>query len=82
MVAYAAAGVSLVHFVPNQDAVGTQISAAAARPGDLVVFDDEDHVGIYMGNGMVLHAPTEGRDVELDPLSEWSGIAYHYTRLI
>lgn len=82
MVAYAAAGVSLVHYVPNQDAVGTPISAAAARPGDLVVFDDEDHVGIYMGNGMVLHAPTEGRDVELDPLTEWSGIAYHYTRLI
>ncbi|QDZ16897.1 NlpC/P60 family protein [Humibacter ginsenosidimutans] len=82
MVAYAAAGVSLAHYVPTQDAAGTPISAAAARPGDLVVFDDEDHVGIYMGNGQVLHAPTEGRDVELDSLSTWSGIAYHFTRLI
>ena len=82
MVAYAAAGVSLAHYVPDQDAVGTVISQAAARPGDLVVFDDEDHVGIYMGDGMVLHAPTEGRDVELDPLSDWSGIAYHFTQII
>jgi len=82
MVAYAAAGVGLAHYVPDQDAVGTQISAADARPGDLVVFDDEDHVGIYMGDGTVLHAPTEGRNVELDPLSSWTGIAYHFTRLI
>lgn len=82
MVAYAAAGVSLAHYVPTQDAAGSQISAADARPGDLVVFDSEEHVGIYMGNGMVLHAPTEGRDVELDPLSQWASIPYHFTRLI
>jgi cell wall-associated NlpC family hydrolase len=82
MVAYAAAGVSLAHYVPAQDAAGTVISAADARPGDLVVFDDEEHVGIYLGNGTVLHAPTEGRDVEADPLSDWSGIPYHFTRLI
>lgn len=82
MVAYAAAGVGLAHYVPDQDAVGSQISGADARPGDLVVFDNEDHVGIYMGDGMVLHAPTEGRNVELDPLSSWTGIAYHFTRLI
>ena len=61
---------------------GEAISAADARPGDLVVFDSEEHVGIYMGNGMVLHAPTEGRDVELDPLSDWASIPYHFTRLI
>lgn len=82
MVAYAAAGVRLAHYVPSQDAAGTAISAASARPGDLVVFDDEDHIGIYLGSGMVLHAPTEGRDVEFDPLSDWSGIAYHFTRLL
>ena len=82
MVAYAAAGVSLAHYVPTQDAAGTPISAADARPGDLVVFDSEEHVGIYMGNGTVLHAPTEGRDVELDPLSDWASIPYHFTRLV
>ncbi|WP_460516406.1 C40 family peptidase [Humibacter antri] len=82
MVAYAAAGISLAHYVPTQDAAGTQISAADARPGDLVVFDSDDHVGLYMGNGMVLHAPTEGRDVELDPLSQWASIPYHFTRLV
>ncbi|GAB3615002.1 hypothetical protein GCM10027415_33420 [Humibacter ginsengisoli] len=82
MVAYAAAGIGLAHYVPTQDAAGTQISASDARPGDLVVFDSEEHVGIYMGNGMVLHAPTEGRDVELDPLSQWASIPYHFTRLV
>jgi cell wall-associated NlpC family hydrolase len=82
MVAYAAAGVGLAHYVPAQDAAGTVISAADARPGDLVVFDDEEHVGIYLGNDTVLHAPTEGRDVEADPLSDWSGIPYHFTRVI
>ncbi|WP_240977349.1 C40 family peptidase [Planctomonas sp. JC2975] len=82
MVAYAAAGVGLAHYVPTQDAVGSRISAADARPGDLVVWDDEDHVGLYMGNGMVLHAPTEGRNVELDPLTQWASIPYHFTRLI
>ncbi|MHA7984576.1 C40 family peptidase [Rathayibacter sp. CAU 1779] len=82
MVAYAAAGVGLAHYVPTQDSVGSRISAADARPGDLVVWDDEDHVGMYMGNGMVLHAPTEGRNVELDPLTDWASIPYHFTRLI
>ncbi len=82
MVAYAAAGISLAHYVPAQDAVGTQISASAAQPGDLVVFDSEEHIGLYMGNGMVLHAPTEGRDVELDPLTDWSGEGYHFTRIV
>jgi cell wall-associated NlpC family hydrolase len=82
MVAYAAAGVRLAHYVPTQDAVGMRVSAASARPGDLVVWDDEEHVGLYMGNGQVLHAPTEGRNVELDSLGTWSGIAYHFTRLI
>jgi hypothetical protein len=30
----------------------------------------------------VLHAPTEGRDVELDPLTDWSGEGYHFTRIV
>jgi cell wall-associated NlpC family hydrolase len=82
MVAYAAAGIGLAHYVPTQDAAGSPVSAADAQPGDLVVFDSEEHVGIYMGNGTVLHAPTEGRDVELDPLSDWASIPYHFTRLV
>lgn len=82
MVAYAAAGIGLAHYVPTQDAAGSPVSAADARPGDLVVFDSEEHIGIYMGNGTVLHAPTEGRDVELDPLSDWASIPYHFTRLV
>lgn len=82
MVAYAAAGVGLAHYVPTQDAAGSPIAASDAQPGDLVVFDSEEHIGIYMGNGNVLHAPTEGRDVELDPLSDWASIPYHFTRLV
>lgn len=82
MVAYAAAGVGLAHFVPTQDAVGRGISEASARPGDLVVFDNEDHVALYLGHGEVVAAPEEGRNVEIESLSDWDGIAYHFTRII
>jgi cell wall-associated NlpC family hydrolase len=47
------------------------ISAAEAKPGDLVFFYNYDnnfigHVGIYAGNGMMWHAPRTGRVVSLE----------------
>jgi len=78
MFVYAQFGISLPHSVVSQDAIGTTISAADAQPGDLVVFDDGSHDGIYAGNGNILHAPYSGASVRVQPI--WSG-AVHYVRL-
>jgi cell wall-associated NlpC family hydrolase len=82
MVAYATVGIHLAHYVPTQDGVGHRISASEAKPGDLIVFDDEAHVGMYLGNGELVAAPEPGRDVQIEPVSKWSGIGYHFTRLL
>ena len=82
MDAYATIGVSLAHYVPTQDAAGTPITMAQAKPGDLVVFDNEDHIAMYLGDGKIVAAPEPGRNVEIESLSDWSGIAYHFTRLL
>ncbi|MDM7893177.1 C40 family peptidase [Curtobacterium caseinilyticum] len=79
MVAYAAVGIPLVHYVPSQDAVATRITQAEALPGDLVVFDNEDHVGIYLGDGIVLQAPHPGDPVDIVPLYP---NAHHFARLL
>ncbi|MEU8653189.1 NlpC/P60 family protein [Streptomyces sp. NPDC048737] len=59
--AWKAAGVSLPRVTYDQVNAGTTVSLSAAQPGDLVFFyDDVTHVGIYIGNGMMIHAPKPG----------------------
>ena len=59
--AWKAAGVTLPRTTYDQVTSGTTVSLAAAQPGDLVFFyDDVTHVGIYIGNGMMIHAPKPG----------------------
>ena len=82
MVAYAAIGISLAHYVPTQDAVGTRIPETEAKPGDLVVFDNEDHVGIYLGDDQVLAAPAPGRRVSIESVDLWRPIGIHFTRIL
>ncbi|WP_314224670.1 C40 family peptidase [Streptomyces zaehneri] len=56
-----AAGVTLPRTTYDQVNAGTTVSLADARPGDLVFFyDDVSHVGVYIGNGMMIHAPKPG----------------------
>jgi cell wall-associated NlpC family hydrolase len=63
--AFSQAGVSLPRVSADQAYAGTQVSYDGLAPGDLVFFyDDLHHVGIYAGNGMVLHAPRPGSSVE------------------
>lgn len=82
MVAYATVGISLTHYVPSQDAVATTITQAQARPGDLVFFDDDAHVALYLGGGMIIEAPDYGIPVRIVSLSSWSGIGYHFGRVL
>ncbi|MFE9646925.1 NlpC/P60 family protein [Streptomyces sp. NPDC006365] len=59
--AWKAAGVTLPRTTWDQVNVGTQVSVASAQPGDLVFFyDDISHVGLYLGDGMMIHAPKPG----------------------
>ncbi|MFI5683568.1 NlpC/P60 family protein [Streptomyces sp. NPDC051636] len=59
--AWKAAGVSLPRTTYDQVEAGTTVPLADAQPGDLVFFyDDVSHVGIYIGNGMMIHAPKPG----------------------
>lgn len=59
--AWKAAGVTLPRTTYDQVNAGTTVSLSAAQPGDLVFFyDDVSHVGIYIGNGMMIHAPKPG----------------------
>ncbi|MET9734720.1 NlpC/P60 family protein [Streptomyces sp. NPDC006458] len=59
--AWKAAGVDLPRTTWDQVGAGTTVSLADAQPGDLVFFyDDISHVGLYIGNGMMIHAPKPG----------------------
>lgn len=82
LVAYASIGIKLRHLVSVQDAMGQHISKAQAAPGDLIVFDNDEHIGIYLGGGLLVHAPEVGRPVEIEPVASWSGVAHHFIRLL
>ncbi|MFE2049854.1 NlpC/P60 family protein [Streptomyces sp. NPDC059459] len=59
--AWKAAGVTLPRTTYDQVNAGTTVPVSQAQPGDLVFFyDDLGHVGLYIGNGMMIHAPKPG----------------------
>ncbi|MFE2965348.1 NlpC/P60 family protein [Streptomyces sp. NPDC059340] len=59
--AWKAAGVDLPRTTWDQVNVGTTVPLSDIKPGDLVFFyDDISHVGLYIGNGMMIHAPKPG----------------------
>jgi cell wall-associated NlpC family hydrolase len=67
--AYAQLGVSLPHFTGDLWNSGVHVSRAQLRPGDLMFFyADIGHVGIYVGNGFMLDAPTFGIPVGIHPV--------------
>ncbi|MFB7633280.1 NlpC/P60 family protein [Streptomyces sp. NPDC056149] len=67
--AYGKAGVSLPRTSQAQRGAGTRIPLSEARPGDLVIYrSDASHVGMYVGNGQVVHAPYPGARVRYDPV--------------
>ncbi|MFF1697250.1 NlpC/P60 family protein [Streptomyces sp. NPDC058257] len=66
---YAQAGVGLPRTSQAQRYAGQQVPLSQARPGDLVAYrDDASHIGMYMGNGQVVHAPYPGAAVRYDPV--------------
>ena len=82
MEAYAAIGINMYHGVGAQDRLGTRIPQSEAQPGDVVVFDNEDHIGIYLGDNQVLAAPAPGRRVSIESVDIWRSVGIHFTRLL
>ncbi|OEV01677.1 NlpC/P60 family protein [Streptomyces oceani] len=67
--AYSQAGVSLPRTSQAQSSAGTQISRDELKPGDLVFFySDLHHVGLYAGNGQMVHAPKPGASVRFESM--------------
>jgi cell wall-associated NlpC family hydrolase len=73
--AFRAAGISLPHSSRLQSQLGQAVSRDQLQPGDLVFFySPVSHVGIYIGNGQMVHAPTSGDVVKVSALmSGFSG---------
>ncbi|MFJ1592010.1 NlpC/P60 family protein [Kitasatospora albolonga] len=62
--AWREANVTLPRTTWDQVKVGTRVATSDLQPGDLVFFyDDISHVGIYKGDGMMIHAPKPGTNV-------------------
>ncbi|MFC5664841.1 NlpC/P60 family protein [Kitasatospora misakiensis] len=67
--AYRAADIKLPRISQDQWKVGTRIARGDLQPGDLVFFyDDLHHVGIYIGDGKMIHAPRTGKNIEVLPI--------------
>lgn len=73
--AYLQAGVALPRTSREQWSAGSHVAAAALLPGDLVFFGDDvrdpatvHHVGMYVGQGLMVNAPHTGAQVRVQPL--------------
>jgi cell wall-associated NlpC family hydrolase len=77
--AYRAVGIDLPRTTTEQARTGTDVpSADQLRPGDLIFIPGTqgtrqapDHVGLYIGHGLLVHAPTTGDIVKISTLSSW-----------
>ena len=85
MVSYAAAGVYLTHSSRVQYGEGTQVPLDAAQPGDLVFWSSDGsqsgiyHVAIYLGDDMMIEAPTFGMTVRVTSM-RYSGVMPYAVR--
>jgi cell wall-associated NlpC family hydrolase len=80
--AHELAGITVPRTALEQHAAAQPVAESALRAGDLVFFASRrgrvDHVGIYAGDGLFLHAPRRGRPVGYDRLDD----AWFVTRFV
>jgi cell wall-associated NlpC family hydrolase len=71
LASYRSAGVSLPRTTYAQIGAGQRISRSELLPGDLVFFySGITHVGLYIGNGQMIHAPNPSAPVRVAPIDE------------
>ena len=68
--AWAFAGVSIPRTSYEQAGLPA-VPEADMQPGDIMEFDGDGHVGMYVGGGYLIDAPQTGEDVEKVPFSGW-----------
>ena len=68
MMAWKAAGVTLPHNAAQQYKKVKHISRSQLQPGDLVFYNGLGHVGIYIGNNQIIHAPNSRTVVKVAPI--------------
>lgn len=69
---YAHFGIHITRTTYTQINDGRAVNRDQLQPGDLILFgteDDPHHVGMYVGNGCVIHAPHTGDVIKISPLS-------------
>ena len=75
--AYAHAGVAPPRVAQDQFDAGPAVTGATPQPGDLVFFGSGptgvDHVGLYVGDGLMVDAPHTGAVVRVEA-ADWSGL--------
>ncbi|WP_328912440.1 MULTISPECIES: C40 family peptidase [unclassified Streptomyces] len=72
---YAAAGVTLSRTTYTQVQEGKPVPVGALQPGDLLFTEGTaaapEHVGMYIGAGLIINAPHTGAVVDINTLAEW-----------
>jgi cell wall-associated NlpC family hydrolase len=80
------AGLNLYHLVGAEKDAGTVIPADKAVPGDVVVFskagEPDYHIGIYIGNGKMIHAPRPGKNTQIVEIKYFSDSTIEYVNLL
>lgn len=69
---YSRAGLPIPRTTKSQRESSAAVGSQSLRAGDLIFFDQEgrksSHVGIYIGDGRFVHAPSSGKQVRVDTL--------------
>ncbi|MFI6935853.1 NlpC/P60 family protein [Streptomyces sp. NPDC050287] len=67
--AWRSAGVSLPRTVKQMYDAGRKVAKSDLRPGDIIYwYNDNQHNGMYVGDGKAIHAPRTGKNIEIVPL--------------
>ena len=77
MLSFAQAGISLPHYAASQAEYGTTVSYNNIQPGDVVFFGGSNyssiyHVGIYIGDGLMVHAQNSATGIVISNLANFS----------
>ena len=68
--AWSAAGVAIPRTTYDDWASLPHVSMSSLEPGDLILYDGEGHVAVYVGDGKIVDAPHSGADVEEISMNE------------
>ena len=75
MAAWASAGVTIPRDTYGQWAGLPHVPESQIQPGDLILYDSEGHVAMYVGGGSIIDAPHSGASVEKVAMSGWYSLA-------